>query len=139
MDPTKPGYTTTEFWLALLTNLAAGVALLSPQLGVKLSDPATVQAVSIIAAALANVVYTVARSHVKAAAAHPLAYAPVPKGAAATSSADTLAFHSGVAGGGPGERADYQAVSDDQHAKALSEHARAVQKAARPARPVRKR
>lgn len=125
MDPAKPGYTTTEFWLTLLTNLAAAVTLLAPQLGVKLGDPALVKSVAGAAAALATIAYTLSRSKVKAAAAHPLAYAPVPQEPLRAGAA--LPFHGGASDLAPSaaERDDFLPVSDEDHAAALAAHAKA--------------
>lgn len=58
----KPGFTTTEFWLTVVTDGIAVAALLHP--GFKLPDP-VIQVVASAAAAVATAVYTWSRGSVK--------------------------------------------------------------------------
>lgn len=60
----KPGYTTTEFWLTLLNQLAAFAAIVHPGFHV----PVDVQAVAGAAGLVGTAVYTWQRSRVKQAA-----------------------------------------------------------------------
>ncbi len=59
--PVKPGYTTTEFWITLLTNLSAIIALVHP--GTQLNG--IVQGAAVALAAAATVLYTGFRSQLK--------------------------------------------------------------------------
>lgn len=67
----KPGYATTEFWLTLLTNLAAVVSTVLVLGGHTplSSDQASafVAAAALVLATIGNAVYAWSRAHVKAA------------------------------------------------------------------------
>lgn len=64
MDTTKPGYATTEFWITLITQAAAVLALLHPGFNVA----TWVQPLAVIAAAGGGAFYAHSRGTVKAAA-----------------------------------------------------------------------
>lgn len=66
----KPGYTTTEFWLTLATQLLALLAIIHP--GFKI-DGTLVQSLATLAAAAASGLYALGRSHVKASVPAPAA------------------------------------------------------------------
>lgn len=61
---TKPGYTTTEFWLTLLTTASGAASVLDPSLHV---NP-YVKTASVVLAGVASIAYTFARKGLKAAA-----------------------------------------------------------------------
>lgn len=58
----KPGYTTTEFWLTLLTQLSAVLAVVHP--GFDMS--AYVQGASVVLAGIAQIIYASQRHAAKA-------------------------------------------------------------------------
>jgi hypothetical protein len=57
----KPGYTTTEFWLTLLTQLSAVLTVIHP--GFDISG--YVQGASVVLAGLAQIVYAAQRANLK--------------------------------------------------------------------------
>lgn len=68
----KPGYTTTEFWLTLLTNVVAVVLVMQTVVWHRtIVDQSTLNALipcaAAIAAVIGNAFYTVSRSQLKAA------------------------------------------------------------------------
>lgn len=63
----KPGWTTTEFWLTLLTNIVAGLTLLHPGFHLPAGAHVT-ESWAIVAAGLANGAYSFSRGKVKASA-----------------------------------------------------------------------
>lgn len=62
--PVKPGYTTTEFWVTLLTVVASVVGVYDPTLHLS----GYVQTAAVVAAGVSTIVYTFLRSGLKAAA-----------------------------------------------------------------------
>jgi predicted Kef-type K+ transport protein len=65
MQPT-PGYTTTEFWATLLADIVAILALF--HVGLPAHTPDYVQAVALLASAIATGIYTHSRQQLKVAA-----------------------------------------------------------------------
>jgi hypothetical protein len=123
--PVKPGYLTTEWWATVATNIVAALVVFAPHLSDRLGSQ-WVQPFAIVAAAVANVVYTATRGKVKTAAAHPLAYAPVPPNAASPA---PFAANQGDDASAPGTP-----ISDEHHDKVFGAAKAAVKKA-----PARKR
>ena len=75
----KPGYTTTEFWVTLLTVAASAVVAVLALFGVVVHSNLTplVSALATLAAAVASAVYAHSRATVKAAVA-PVRVPPLP-------------------------------------------------------------
>jgi hypothetical protein len=73
----KPGFTTSEFWSTLITQVLALIALVHPSTdtGVR---PEYVQAFALLASAVAAAAYAHGRSKVKVAAGSAVATAPGP-------------------------------------------------------------
>ena len=67
-SPTKPGYTTTEFWTTLIVHAITVVAVVMSAFGHTFDGSALqplVPAISVLASAVAQAVYTVTRGKVK--------------------------------------------------------------------------
>ena len=69
------GYTTTEFYTTLFTNVVAILALFGVAIP---NDNQIIQAVAVLGAALANAVYAHGRSRIKAASVAPTVVPPAP-------------------------------------------------------------
>jgi len=59
---TKPGYTTTEFWVTIFTTIVSMVVVIHP--GFHL-DSSLVQALAVVAAALSSGLYSISRAKAK--------------------------------------------------------------------------
>ena len=70
--PAKPGFTTSEFWQTLLTNLLAVIVAIASLFNTDIDTPtvaALTPAIAVLAAAIASGLYARARSTVKSATA----------------------------------------------------------------------
>lgn len=81
MSP-KPGYTTTEFWIVVLTHVSALITLVFHQ-----DFSGAVQGSAVVLAALVGGIYSIARSHVKATTLRASAAVRVARADAATAQA----------------------------------------------------
>lgn len=62
---TKPGYTTTEFWVTVITTLTSLVVAIHPQWITVTSNPNLIQALALVAASVATGIYSISRAKAK--------------------------------------------------------------------------
>jgi len=67
MTTAAPGYTTTEFWLSLATNVLALITILHPGFQ---TPPGLAQALAALAASITTIGYSFSRAAVKSAVAN---------------------------------------------------------------------